>query len=78
MNKAVVIPYEELSSHMQRVQRQGGKIASKTGKKVARTIDGRNLDGLADEEGGRGGVVGVVRVGAGRGDLERDRLEPEV
>lgn len=28
VNKAVVIPYEELSSHMQRVQRQGGKIAS--------------------------------------------------
>lgn len=30
VNKAVVIPYEELSSHMQRVQRQGGKIASIT------------------------------------------------
>jgi phycocyanin-associated rod linker protein len=29
-NKAVVIPYEELNSHMQRVQRQGGKIASIT------------------------------------------------
>ncbi|HIK55564.1 MAG TPA: phycobilisome linker polypeptide [Synechococcales cyanobacterium M55_K2018_004] len=29
-NKAVIIPYEELSSHMQRVQRQGGKIASIT------------------------------------------------
>lgn len=28
VNKAVIIPYEELSSHMQRVQRQGGKIAS--------------------------------------------------
>ena len=30
VNKAVVIPYEELSPHMQRVQRQGGKIASIT------------------------------------------------
>ncbi|AKG22071.1 phycobilisome linker polypeptide [Calothrix sp. 336/3] len=30
VNKVVVIPYEELSSHMQRVQRQGGKIASIT------------------------------------------------
>lgn len=30
VNKAVIIPYEELSSHMQRVQRQGGKIASIT------------------------------------------------
>jgi phycocyanin-associated rod linker protein len=30
INKAVVIPYEELSNHMQRVQRQGGKIASIT------------------------------------------------
>lgn len=30
VNKAVVIPYEQLSSHMQRVQRQGGKIASIT------------------------------------------------
>jgi phycocyanin-associated rod linker protein len=30
VNKAVVIPYEELTSHMQRVQRQGGKIASIT------------------------------------------------
>jgi phycocyanin-associated rod linker protein len=30
VNKAVVIPYEELSAHMQRVQRQGGKIASIT------------------------------------------------
>jgi phycocyanin-associated rod linker protein len=29
-NKAVIIPYEELSNHMQRVQRQGGKIASVT------------------------------------------------
>ncbi|MEM9907190.1 MAG: phycobilisome linker polypeptide [Cyanobacteria bacterium P01_D01_bin.44] len=29
-NKAVIIPYEELSPHMQRVQRQGGKIASIT------------------------------------------------
>jgi phycocyanin-associated rod linker protein len=29
-NKAVVIPYEDLSLHMQRVQRQGGKIASIT------------------------------------------------
>lgn len=28
VNKAVVIPYEELTPHMQRVQRQGGKIAS--------------------------------------------------
>lgn len=28
VNKAVVIPYEELNAHMQRVQRQGGKIAS--------------------------------------------------
>lgn len=28
VNKAVTIPYEELSRHMQRVQRQGGKIAS--------------------------------------------------
>jgi phycocyanin-associated rod linker protein len=30
VNQAVVIPYEELSSHMQKVQRQGGKIASIT------------------------------------------------
>jgi phycocyanin-associated rod linker protein len=30
VNKAVVIPYEELNAHMQRVQRQGGKIASIT------------------------------------------------
>jgi phycocyanin-associated rod linker protein len=30
VNKAVVIPYEELTPHMQRVQRQGGKIASIT------------------------------------------------
>lgn len=30
VNKAVIIPYEELSSHMQRVQRQGGRIASIT------------------------------------------------
>ena len=30
VNKAVVIPYEELTAHMQRVQRQGGKIASIT------------------------------------------------
>lgn len=30
INKAVVIPYEELSNHMQRVQRQGGRIASIT------------------------------------------------
>jgi phycocyanin-associated rod linker protein len=29
-NKAVVISYEELNAHMQRVQRQGGKIASIT------------------------------------------------
>lgn len=29
-NKAVIIPYEELSNHMQRVQRQGGRIASIT------------------------------------------------
>jgi len=29
-NKTVVISYEELTSHMQRVQRQGGKIASIT------------------------------------------------
>ncbi|MEB3335940.1 MAG: phycobilisome linker polypeptide [Leptolyngbyaceae bacterium] len=29
-NKAVIISYEELSNHMQRVQRQGGKIASIT------------------------------------------------
>jgi phycocyanin-associated rod linker protein len=28
VNKAVVIPYEELNAHMQRVQRQGGKISS--------------------------------------------------
>ena len=28
VNKAVIIPYEELTPHMQRVQRQGGKIAS--------------------------------------------------
>jgi phycocyanin-associated rod linker protein len=30
VNKAVVIPYEELTPHMQRVLRQGGKIASIT------------------------------------------------
>lgn len=30
VNKAVIIPYEELSPHMQRVQRQGGRIASIT------------------------------------------------
>lgn len=30
VNKAVVIPFEELTFHMQRVQRQGGKIASIT------------------------------------------------
>ncbi|MCM1983032.1 phycobilisome linker polypeptide [Lyngbya confervoides] len=30
VNKAVIIPYESLNSHMQRVQRQGGKIASIT------------------------------------------------
>lgn len=30
VNKAVVIPYEELTPHMQRVLRQGGKIASVT------------------------------------------------
>jgi phycocyanin-associated rod linker protein len=30
VNQAVVIPYEELSSYMQRVQKQGGKIASIT------------------------------------------------
>lgn len=29
-NKVVILPYEELSAHMQRVQRQGGKIASIT------------------------------------------------
>lgn len=29
-NKVVIIPFEELSNHMQRVQRQGGKIASIT------------------------------------------------
>ncbi len=29
-NKVVIIPYEELSNNMQRVQRQGGKIASIT------------------------------------------------
>ncbi|KGF73488.1 photosystem I reaction center subunit XII [Neosynechococcus sphagnicola sy1] len=29
-NKAVIIPFEELTNHMQRVQRQGGKIASVT------------------------------------------------
>jgi phycocyanin-associated rod linker protein len=29
-NKSVVIPYEELTPHMQRVLRQGGKIASIT------------------------------------------------
>ncbi|MBW4508509.1 MAG: phycobilisome linker polypeptide [Scytonematopsis contorta HA4267-MV1] len=28
VNQAVVIPYEELSNYMQRVQKQGGKIAS--------------------------------------------------
>lgn len=28
VNKSVTIPYEELTPHMQRVQRQGGKIAS--------------------------------------------------
>lgn len=30
VNKAVIIPYEELNAHMQRVQRQGGKIANIT------------------------------------------------
>ncbi|PSB23715.1 phycobilisome linker polypeptide [Stenomitos frigidus] len=30
VNKSVIIPYEELTPHMQRVQRQGGKIASIT------------------------------------------------
>jgi phycocyanin-associated rod linker protein len=30
VNKAVIIPYEELTPHMQRVQRQGGRIASIT------------------------------------------------
>jgi phycocyanin-associated rod linker protein len=30
VNKAVIISYEELTPHMQRVQRQGGKIASIT------------------------------------------------
>lgn len=30
VNKAVIIPYEELTPHMQRVLRQGGKIASIT------------------------------------------------
>lgn len=29
-NKAVIIPYEELTNHMQRVQRQSGRIASVT------------------------------------------------
>lgn len=29
-NKAVIIPFEELSNHMQRVQREGGRIASIT------------------------------------------------
>jgi phycocyanin-associated rod linker protein len=29
-NKAVIIPFEQLSDHMQRVQREGGKIASIT------------------------------------------------
>ena len=29
-NKAVIIPYEQLSEHMQRVQREGGRIASIT------------------------------------------------
>jgi phycocyanin-associated rod linker protein len=29
-NKAVIVPYEELSSNMQRVQREGGKIVSIT------------------------------------------------
>jgi phycocyanin-associated rod linker protein len=30
VNKSVILPYEELSAHMQRVQRQGGRIASIT------------------------------------------------
>ena len=30
VNKAVIIPYEALNAHMQRVQRQGGRIASIT------------------------------------------------
>ena len=30
VNKAVILPYEELTAHMQRVQRQGGRIASVT------------------------------------------------
>jgi phycocyanin-associated rod linker protein len=30
VNKAIILPYEELTAHMQRVQRQGGKIASVT------------------------------------------------
>ncbi|MBD1913426.1 MULTISPECIES: phycobilisome rod-core linker polypeptide [unclassified Leptolyngbya] len=30
VNKSVIVPYEELTVHMQRVQRQGGKIASVT------------------------------------------------
>ncbi len=30
VNKSVIMPYEELTVHMQRVQRQGGKIASIT------------------------------------------------
>ncbi|MEB3180581.1 MAG: phycobilisome linker polypeptide [Nostocaceae cyanobacterium] len=30
INKVTIIPYEEMSSHMQRVQREGGKIASIT------------------------------------------------
>lgn len=30
VNKTIILPYEELTPHMQRVQRQGGKIASIT------------------------------------------------
>ena len=30
INQAQIVPYEELSNHMQRIQRQGGKIASIT------------------------------------------------
>jgi phycocyanin-associated rod linker protein len=29
-NKSIIVPFEELSNHMQRVQRQGGKISSIT------------------------------------------------
>ncbi|MBW4518255.1 MAG: phycobilisome linker polypeptide [Scytolyngbya sp. HA4215-MV1] len=30
VNQAVIVPYEELSNHLRRIQRQGGKIASIT------------------------------------------------